>query len=123
VISYDWLDRYGLPLDGSVDFSDLDGTGLTDYQKWIANLNPTNSASVLAMLPPYFNASAGGLVVTWQSASNRLYSLERATNLAVQPAFTVIQSNLFGSSLGTGIFVDSNAVPPGPYFYRVSVRR
>ena len=24
VISYDWLDRYGLALDGSVDFSDLD---------------------------------------------------------------------------------------------------
>lgn len=64
----------------------------------IAALNPTNSA-VLEMLPLFVNYTDGGLVVLWQGASNRLYSVERATNLAVQPAFTAISTNFLGSGL------------------------
>jgi hypothetical protein len=117
VISYDWLEQYGLPLDGSVDYSNLDGSGLSVYQKWIAGLNPTNS-SVLMMLPPSVDYTSGGLIVLWQGATNRLYTVERATNLSVQPAFTVVSTNI----LGIGFF-DTNAVGPGPYFYRTSVQR
>jgi parallel beta-helix repeat protein len=67
IISYAWLDQYGLPTDGSADYADLDGTGFTVYQDWIAGLNPTNALSVLAMLPPAPTNNPAGLVVSWES--------------------------------------------------------
>jgi hypothetical protein len=123
VISYQWLEQYGLPLDGSVDFLDLDGTGMNNYQKWIAGLDPTNAASVLVMLNPGItpNLSHWDVSVSWVSVSNRFYDLERATNLAAQPAFSVIRS--FSGGGGTNSYIDIVPARSGPYFYRVSVRR
>ena len=81
VLSYAWLQQYGLPTDGSVDDSDPDGTGMNNWQKWIADLNPTNPASVLALLPPVVTNSPAGVTVTWQSVNTRTYFLQRADNL------------------------------------------
>ena len=86
------------PRDGSVDYADLDGTGFTVYQDWIAGLNPTNALSVLAMLPPVPTNNPAGLVVSWESVSNRTYFLQSSTNLAAQPAFSTIQSNIVGQA-------------------------
>lgn len=122
VISYAWLQQYGLPTDGSVDFADLDGTTFNVYQDWIAGLNPTNSASVLAMQIPVINTNSTGLTLSWLSVNNRTYYLQRATNLVVQPAFSTIQSNISGQ-IGTTSFIDSTATNGGPYFYRVGVQQ
>lgn len=122
VLSYAWAQQYGLPTDGTADHLDLDGTGISDYQKSVAGLNPTNPLSVLAMLTPPANTDSGGLTVSWQSVSNRTYYLQRATNLNIQPAFSSIQSNLAGSLTGTNSYTDTNALGQGPYFYRVGVQ-
>ncbi|MGD0087191.1 MAG: choice-of-anchor Q domain-containing protein [Verrucomicrobiota bacterium] len=122
VISYAWLQQYGLPNDGSVDYADLDGTEFNVYQDWIAGLNPTNALSILAMLPPAPTNSPTGLVVSWQSVSNITYFLQVSTNLGVQPAFSTIQSNLLGQT-GTTSYTDINATNSGPYFYRVGVQK
>jgi hypothetical protein len=121
VLSYAWAQQYGLPTDGSVDYLDLDGTAMPNWQKSIAGLNPTNSASVLAMLPLAATNLTNGVTVSWDSVNTRMYYLLRSTNLAVQPAFSAIQSNLVGQA-GFTSFKDTGATNGGPYFYRVGVQ-
>ncbi len=121
VLSYAWAQQYGLPTDGSVDYQDLDGTGMNNWQKSIAGLNPTNPASVLVMFPPWVSNNAPGLVITWQSVSNRVYYLQRATDFSQIPAFTSIRSNIVGQT-GTTSTIDISATNNSPYFYRVGVQ-
>ena len=120
VISYAYLQQYGLPTDGSVDHADLDGTGFNVYQDWVAGLNPTNPASVLAMLPPAATNNLTGITVRWKSANGVQYLLQRSTNLLVQPVFPTIQENIPGQG-GTNSYQDSSATNKTPYFYRVGV--
>jgi hypothetical protein len=114
-----WLQHYNLPTDGSADYADSDGTGMPNWQKWIAGLNPTNPASVLQMLAT--SNSITGTTVTWQSVTNRIYYLQRASNLATQPAFLAIQSNIVGQA-GTTRYTDASATNGVSYFYRIGVQ-
>jgi hypothetical protein len=120
VISYAWLQQYGLPTNGSADYVDSDGDGMSNWQEWIAGTNPTNALSVLAMLVPTNNGS--GITVTWQSVATRSYYLQAGTNLSGAPMFQTIQTNIPGQA-GTTSVVDTNANPgAGQYFYRVGVQ-
>jgi len=128
ILPYWWAQQYGLPTDGSADYADTDHTGMNNWQKWIAGLNPTNALSVLKMYSP--TNGPAGLVVAWQSVSNRTYFLQRATNLVGPGAFTAIASNLTIPTptnthlpLATSIsFTDTTATAQAPYFYRVGVQ-
>jgi hypothetical protein len=120
VISYAWLQQYGLPTDGSADFSDFDHDGLSNWQEWLAGTNPTNAQSVLKIISATTMNNPAGFVVNWESQNTRTYYLQRSGDLT-QPAFFTIQDNIAGQA-GTTSFTDTNAVNPGPVFYRVGVK-
>ena len=121
LLSYAWAQQYGLPTDGSADDLDLSGTGWPNWQKSLAGLNPTNPASMLAMQPPATTNSNGGITLTWSSVNSRMYYLQRATDLTVQPAFSMVRTNIAGQA-GTTSFTDASATGAGPYYYRVGVQ-
>jgi hypothetical protein len=119
LISYAWLQHYGLPTDGSADYLDADADGRNNWQEWRCQTDPTNALSVLRLL----SASDDGtnVTVTWQSVAGLNYFLERSTNLSVSPPFTLLAPNLPGQP-GTTTYTDTNAASLAPLFYRIGVQ-
>jgi hypothetical protein len=119
IISYAWLNHYGLPTDGSADFVDTDGDGMNNYQEWREGTDPTNPLSVLKLLSP--STTASNATVTWASVNTRNYYLMRSTNLGVPSSFSLVATNIPGLP-GTTSYTDTGAPSPGPAFYRVGVQ-
>ncbi len=117
VVSYAWLQQYGLPTDGSADFADPDRDGMNNWQEWICGTDPTNSMSVLTMLAP--SNSPSGITVPWQSVSGKTYFLERSTNL--DSPFASLVTNITGQA-DTTSYTDTNALGADPFFYRVGIQ-
>jgi hypothetical protein len=118
VISYAWLQHYGLPTDGSADTSDSDADGLNNWQEWRCQTCPTNAGSALRLLSA--QRTGTNATVTWQSVAGVNYFLERSTNLWGSPPFTLLAPSFAGQP-GTTTYTDTNAATLAPLFYRVGV--
>ena len=121
VISYAWLQHYGLPTDGSADAADPDADGHTtwqEWQEWRCQTDPTSALSALRLLSA--TPAVTNVAVSWQSVAGVNYFLERSTNLSATPPFTLVNPNLPGQP-GTTSYTDTNAAPLTPLFYRVGV--
>jgi hypothetical protein len=111
-----WLAKHNLDTNAAGEAHD-DGDGVPVWQEYIANTDPTNPRSffhvaVLSNLPPW--------TVYFDSASNREYTLECTTNLAVGPWVPLTPSNITG---GGGPFSLNDTQPSGSNrFWRVRVR-
>lgn len=121
VISFAWLQQYGLSTDGSADYADSDADGLNNWQEWVADTNPTNAASNLRIVGASHTNSA--TTVTWQSVSTRSYSVERSSQLSSSgTSFSAVATKVPGLADVTS-YTDTNATTAGPFFYRVVVRQ
>jgi len=119
IISYAWLLQYGLPTDGSADFLDSDGDGMSNYAEWHTGTNPNDSTSLLRMASAAPNG-VSGVTVTWQSVSGVIYFIQRGTDLGAQPVFTTLQTGIVGQP-GTTSYTDPTA-SGNSSFYRVGVQ-
>jgi hypothetical protein len=116
LISYAWLRQYGLPTDGSADYSDADHDGMSNWQEWLVGTDPTDAASALRVLPLVI-APPGVRLQWWSSTTNHVYFIERAIGLGTTPAFSLL-TNLPGRDV-TMTFTDTTAPLDGAAFYRV----
>jgi hypothetical protein len=118
LMSYAWLQQYGLPTDGSADVADADADGMNNWQEWRCGTCPTNPLSALCLLSA---APAGtNVTVTWQSVAGVTYHLLRSTNLWGRPPLRLLATNLPGQA-GTTSYTDTNAARLALLFYRVGV--
>jgi len=116
VISYAWLQHYGLPTDGSADTLDADLDGHNAWQEWKAWTGPTNALSVLKLLTP--QPQPNGTLVLWQSVLGQSYSVERATHAS--GPFSLLQGNIPGEA-GTTSVTDTNPANGNLILFRVGV--
>jgi hypothetical protein len=120
VISYAWLQQYGLPTDGSADYTDPDGDGMNNWQEWIAGTDPTNAQSVLRIVQ--ISTGTSGTTLTWQSSNSRTYFIQRSAGMGAPSSFQPLASNIVGQA-GSTTFTDTNVVPNASVFYRVGVQQ
>jgi hypothetical protein len=118
IISYAWLQQYGMATDGSADFGDPDGDGFNNWQEWVCGTDPTNDLSVLRLISA--TPTGTGVIVTWQSVGGLSYFLEGTDNL-VSP-LALLATNIVGQA-GITSYTDTSASEAGPFFYRVGVNK
>lgn len=118
-MSYDWLRRYGLPLSENTDESDADLDGATVMHEWLADTNPTNSVSVLKLVPLSLGDSN---CVSFLTSTNRTYDV-----LYAAPAEELTWNSLpgwsaFRGSGGIMMFTDTNSASSRLYRIRARLR-
>jgi hypothetical protein len=116
----DWWERvYGGGPTNLSPGGHSDADGSPDLDEWLGGTNPTNAASYLR-----FDAATaeGGSAVrlSWAGATNRVYGLSRATNLAVA-SFAGVATNL-PSAFPRTSYTDTVGTATGPFFYRLEAR-
>src|SRR6185503_411551 len=120
VVSYAWLQSYGLPTDGSADNADPDADGLSNAQEWRSLTNPGDARSVLRLLSPA--VSPTHVTVSWESVPGVSYVLERSTNLLSSPVrYLPLATGIAGQPDST-TYLDPRATNASPFLYRVGVR-
>lgn len=110
-----WLQHYGLPTEGSADFSDFDKDGLNNWEEWRCQTIPTNAMSALRLVG--VKPTGTNVTITWQSVAGLHYSLERATDVT---RFLPVATGIMGQ-VDTTAYVDTNSTPSAIRFYRVAV--
>ncbi|VGO18352.1 right-handed parallel beta-helix repeat-containing protein [Pontiella sulfatireligans] len=114
-----WLEQYYPGMDPTeADESDTDGDGLFAWQEYIADTNPTNTASVLKLTT--IQPEAGGIRIDWQGGGQARQYLEYTANLPANTWVAIYTNEPVTAP--TNMLVDSNA-GGNPGFYRIQAER
>jgi hypothetical protein len=99
---------------------DSDGDGMSDWNEYLAGTSPSNPASVFT-IKGAVQIIGTGFVIQWNSSSNQIYTLERATNLSWDGFLPLV--NCITATPPDNVHTDNvqNATPG--YFYRLKTKR
>ncbi len=113
----DWEIIFGLsPNDPSDALRDEDGDGVTNLAEFQTRTNPLDANSYLRMAAS--GGVATGIQITWGSVTDRLYTVQRSSNL--RTGFTTVVEHILATP-AQNTWLDTSATNAGPYFYRVRV--
>jgi hypothetical protein len=102
----------------AVPAADADGTGQNNLFKYVAGLNPTNPASVFVLR---VNVVSNLLSVSFGPAmSNRLYTLQRSTNL-LSGGWEPLAAIAGSPTNGNRVTLVDTIPTPSTRFYRVNI--
>lgn len=112
----DWWElAAGRSLTGVEPMGDLDEDQFPNLHEYWAGTSGTEPGSLLQVEDVTWTDEH--VVITWQSAAGRSYSLERATNLVVGP-WLMVATNI-GASQPMNSRTDTSAAGSGPWHYRI----
>jgi hypothetical protein len=116
MISYAWLQYYGLPINSSTDTADPDGDGVDNYHEWLAGTDPTNPSSSPARLTITGSGTPpSGIILTW-STNAVGFALQSTTNLFPPSAWV---TNSPGPVVIGGQNVVTNPITGPQQFFRL----
>jgi hypothetical protein len=99
-------------------FTDTDGSGMSDYGKFIAGLNPTNPASKFIIFPVMVQSNRF-VQLQWAAIPGRIYQLQTLTNnITWSPLTDWIQAS--GSPMSYA--ATNSAFVTSAHIFRVQVR-
>jgi hypothetical protein len=96
---------------------DYDGDGLSNLAEYLAGTDPSNPNSYLR-LTGIGAEGTNGVTVAWGSASNKLYSVLRASDLSL--GFTNLEQHIL-STPPENVYLDTTATNQNSFFYRIKV--
>ena len=110
----------GMESDHSRAQDDYDGDGMSNLAEYLAGTDPKDPNSYLR-ITGFGVAGTNGVQVVWGSASNKLYSVQRASALLPGgSSFTNLGEHIL-STPPENTYLDSAATNAAPFFYRIKV--
>ena len=119
-----WMIQYfghatGQASDLSRAQDDADGDGMSNLAEYLAGTSPKDPHSYLSITGIGLGGTKG-VQIAWGSASNKLYSLQRAVALSRGLGFTNIAEHIL-STPPENVYLDTTATNSPSLFYRVRV--
>jgi hypothetical protein len=120
----DWMMQYFGHVDGQAgDLSraqdDADGDGMTNLAEYLAGTSPKDASSYLRITSMTVGGT-NGVQVLWGSATNKLYSVERAAAVSGAGGFTNIAEHIL-STPPENSYLDGTTTNSAAFFYRIRV--
>ncbi len=113
---YSWLAKYGLVTDNDYEAADLldsDGDGQLNHEEYDAGTDPTDDQSQFVISS--ITQEGGNFIITWNSESNRLYTLLKSSTLE-QGSWTEVTANMDGLDGSTSYTYAATATDPKMFF-------
>ena len=117
-----WMMQYFGHVDGqagdrSRPQDDTDGDGMINLAEYLAGTNPKDAHSYLRISSVSVGGT-NGVQIAWGSATNKLYSVQRASALGGGARFTDVAQHIL-STPPENAYLDTTATNSAAFFYRV----